>query len=248
MVEIEGMTVDQWRPFVKRYLKRFAQHPDFDDMAQEAVVCLWQVSQKYQDLSEERRERIYASAVWKTASDFLRSPRNRARFFNRAGEKIEEALSLEALAEEARAAGRRPFLGVTPDFAPALIERLQLEASLQALSLTPARRRIFERVILAAVPSHVVAREMGLSESRVCSVAAEIRSQMRKVAGLPESPHQYRGVFRRVRGYGARIRIGDLKRYFGTWETAEEAALIADAAILAYGLSGALNLLPESVR
>lgn len=242
------MTAEQWRPFVRRYLKRFADHPDFDDMAQEAVIRLWRSSARYRDLSPERQAKLYASVVWKATTEFLRSPQNRTCQYRRRGGRPLQTVSLEALAAEERLDGRYRFLGVTPDFVPALIERLQAERVLSSLILTPQQQIVLERMIVDGQSGEVVGAYLGRSANHVRQIAAQIRRQMRLATGVAEPRRGYRGVYRGPRRYGARLRIGEQKYYFAKWETAEEAAVVVDAAIIAFGVKGPLNLLPDSVR
>jgi DNA-directed RNA polymerase specialized sigma24 family protein len=74
-----------WAMWAATAVRSYADHPDFDDLKQEATIAAWRAQVRYPGASSGRRRALAQGAARKAAAEFLRSPRNRSRTHTRHG-------------------------------------------------------------------------------------------------------------------------------------------------------------------
>jgi DNA-directed RNA polymerase specialized sigma24 family protein len=127
-----------WMQEAKKCLRRYWDHPHFDDIVATAYLAMWEAISKAEEGSI-RDVRGYAMrAAWYGAQAFLSSPANAQRTYNVFKQKpVAPTLYLEDV-RNGRHQEWSPSRLVEPDFVPPLLERLAAEADLAKLS--PKRR------------------------------------------------------------------------------------------------------------
>lgn len=163
------------RRLVRWRLARWHTHPDWEDLEQEAVVAAWQALQTAE--KGLAVSTVVAHAADWAALDFLRSQRASARV-PRAGQAPHPVLlSLEEVRHVA-----------CPDFAPRLLELLSAQ-ELAALAgrLNPGRAgHLLWRAAALGENQAALAREHGISRSRLEGLLALAKNRVRLSLGLPE--------------------------------------------------------------
>lgn len=241
------MTEAQWRPFCERYLHRLRNHPLWDDIVQEAVLEVWQIHQRYPNHEAAELMRICTAAVWYGAREFLISPRNfyRTRGFHGKPPPYTET-SLEMAYEH------EAWRAVQPDFAPKLIAFLAARQELARLDFSERDEQLFQLIHVYGLQIGEAARRIGCHPHWAWKLKRRIDARLEAMGGARPSyagASGFRYVRKERRRYMAYVRIrADWYCCFGLWSTPEEAAIVVDAAILAYGLRTPLNLLPEELR
>jgi DNA-directed RNA polymerase specialized sigma24 family protein len=102
-----------WAMWATVAVRQYADHPDWDDLEQEATIAAWRAQARYPEAGEGRRRALAQGAARKAACEFIRSNRNRMRVVTRAGVRLPTFVDFSELTSDEEP-GRR-------DFAPLLI-------------------------------------------------------------------------------------------------------------------------------
>ncbi len=102
-----------WAMWATTAVKEYANHIDWEDLLQEAVIAAWRAQARYPEASTLRRRALAQGAARKAALEFIRSNRNRQRTYTRAGVRVPTLIDFSEL-KKWEEPGRR-------DFAPLLI-------------------------------------------------------------------------------------------------------------------------------
>ena len=239
-----------WMDWVRKHLWRFADHPDFEDLLQEASLAVWRVVERYPEESAEELQPLAMTVAKRRAARFLQSPQNTARRYNQYGGSVQQPVSLDELDTTP---GREWLLHRTePDFAPRLIERLSM---LEAFENLPRRQRqVVVWKLLGEETFEEIGQRLGMCRANAGRIYIDALGSLRRQLGITAVAPHYQGINRVDRKekeavWRTRIKIDGATINLGYHTDAEEAALVYDAAVLYYLQGeGHLNLLPDEYR
>lgn len=164
-MQLSDDVIRVWMGDVRRYLRRYFDHPHFDDIVAEAYLTMWEALTAA-DENQVRDVKAFAMrAAWYGAQNYLSSPRNDARTYNVFKKKaVTPLLSLEGVI-----AGHyeewTPSRMREPDFVPLLIERIAAEQELAKLS--PARRTAILLCAYHGLTRREACEQLGWSRTRI---------------------------------------------------------------------------------
>jgi RNA polymerase sigma factor (sigma-70 family) len=161
---------------VRRHLADYRQHCDFDDLLGEAFLRMVLALRDYQGAAS--REAVACRVARNAALAYLKSSRSRLCGLTRIGSAACRAVSWEDAPLWAR---------VQPDFAPALIERLDRQALWREVweQATPSQRQALWAYCCAGLPPSEIARRWGTTVSAVWDRLYRVAESYRQRHGLP---------------------------------------------------------------
>jgi RNA polymerase sigma factor (sigma-70 family) len=173
---------------VKRCLRRYQDHPEFDDLLAEGYLQMWQALRSTRIADLRSLSGLAVRAARNGAGMWMSSTKSGCRRRNHEGKPLPFVESLERLMDEARESPERARrLPIQPDFAPALVERLYALWLWErgAEELLGVEREIVARTVLAGEEPAEVGAAFGLSQSRVYQIRQTALNRFRRQLGLP---------------------------------------------------------------
>ena len=244
----------RWVKRLERALWRYRNDRDYDDLIQEGVIAMWQTRLRRPEEEEDKLLPLAVRSALNAVGNYLWKD---ARRYERQGRLtwIEQfpTDAAETLLEEDEPDHYR---GVEPDFVPALLERLALEELFQRQRIKPEQRLLLLYYYGWGMTLAEIGGDLGLSFEQVrfrlhraaCELLGRYGEADKTSRRLPY--HAWTGVRRRYNRWQATYKLDGRLLILGSFDTAAEAALAYDAAVLCYGgqKKRQFNLLPEECR
>lgn len=237
------MTVPDIQPILDRlprYLRDFSRESHWEDIVQEGRLEVWICACRYPHLPPDQLRRVCLFAAYQKAKSYLRSSRNTLGW---------RTQRCKASGKEIPFSDCEPELywrGTVPDFAPEVTARLWTEQVIAETARNERERWILERLILDGIPQSDLAEELGWIPPRLNRLFTTVMRRLGRPKRTVKIP--YRGVKLQNGKISTQLRLDGKVTHLGYWDDPEEAAVIYDAAVVAYGLDRPLNLLPEECR
>lgn len=229
---------------VRRYLKNWSRHPLFEDMVQEGRVGAWRCAEQHSHLPHSELRQLCLVAAYRKGLEFLKSRRCSTDLHaSQRGGQVAQELPFSSLDKDDQ---QIVWNAREPDFAPALIGRLWVEEMIERTAGDDQEATLLSRWLLRGDDVVEAGEAVGVTRHVAYRIA---HNAIRRLGSKPvPKQNPFLGVKPRRGRYEVFIKLTGRQTYLGLHETAEEAAIVYDAAVIAYGMDRPLNLLPEEAR
>jgi DNA-directed RNA polymerase specialized sigma24 family protein len=154
-----------WMRFAKRNLRRYRDHPHYDDIVATAYMVMWEAIANAPEGSVRNLKSYAMRAAWHGAQTFLSSPANAQRTWSVFKRKaMQPTLYVEDIRKVADRDYEHPSL-VTPDFAPPLIDLMAAQEALAKLS--PKRRAAILLCVYGGLTRDEACAQLGWARHRI---------------------------------------------------------------------------------
>lgn len=159
MRSLDEEQIEAWMVIVRRHLRKYRGHREYDDILASGYFGMWKVlrSARWQQVKDEGT----ALVLWGVnheVSNFLWGSACLSRQHNVRGNPVLAAVSITEI--DRKNEDGRYWGPIEPDFVPALLERLQAERELAAMK--PRRRAALLLGCLYGLSRKEIARQLGV--------------------------------------------------------------------------------------